>query len=316
MAHPEIHAPTEQSIARAADILRAGGLVAFPTETVYGLGADATDARAVAGIFEAKRRPSFNPLISHVANIEAALALGVFSKTARLLADKFWPGPLTLVVPRTPDCPIARLTSADLDSVALRVPAHPIAHRLLTAAGRPIAAPSANISGRVSPTTAAHVTSEFEDGVELVLDGGPTEHGLESTVIDVTGEVPTLLRPGSVTREMIEELIGPIEIAGEGSPITAPGMLASHYAPSLPVRLNADAPRDGEIFLGFGALPAGAEGLTLSTDKDLREAAANLFAMMRELDQPGSTAIAVAPIPKTGLGQAINDRLRRSAAPR
>ncbi|SDG31691.1 L-threonylcarbamoyladenylate synthase [Thalassobaculum litoreum] len=300
--------------ADAAKILRAGGLVAFATETVYGLGADATDETAVARIFAAKGRPRFNPLISHVPDVETAFALGQATAAARTVAEAFWPGPLTLVLRRTEDCPIAWLTSAGLDTVAIRVPGSADARALLAEAGRPVAAPSANRSGRVSPTIAAHVAAEGFEGLDLILDGGACAVGLESTVLDVSGDRPRLLRPGSVTREQIEALVGSIELAGHGDAITAPGMLASHYAPAAPVRLNATTLRDGEVGLDFaGQLGAATD---LSASGDPVEAAANLFALLRALDRPGIAAIAVAPVPEAGLGAAINDRLRRAAAPR
>jgi len=298
----------------AAAILRAGGLVAFATETVYGLGADATDEAAVARIFAAKGRPRFNPLISHVPDGDAAFALGVATEAARRVADAFWPGPLTLVLRRMAACPIAWLTSAGLETVALRVPGKPEARALLAEFGRPVAAPSANRSGRVSPTTAAHVAAEDFEGLDLILDGGACTVGLESTVLDISGDRPRLLRPGSVTREQIEALVGPVALAVDGDTISAPGMLASHYAPTAAVRLDAREVRDGEVGLDFaGQLGA---GLDLSPAGDLVEAAAALFAHLRRLDRPGVGAIAVAPVPKTGLGAAINDRLRRAAAPR
>ena len=300
--------------ADAARILRAGGLVAFATETVYGLGADATNETAVARIFAAKGRPRFNPLISHVPDMEAAFALGQATPVARKVADAFWPGPLTLVLRRAEGCPIAWLTSAGLETVAIRVPGKPDARALLAEIGRPIAAPSANRSGRVSPTTADHVSAEAFDGLDLILDGGACAVGLESTVLDLSSERPRLLRPGSVTREQIEELVGLIDLAGHGDAITAPGMLASHYAPAAPVRLNAAELRKGEVGLDFaGQLGVEAD---LSPRGDPVEAAANLFALLRALDRPRVTAIAVAPVPEAGLGAAINDRLRRAAAPR
>jgi len=316
MADPREFPPTEDALAQAADHLRGGELVAFPTETVYGLGADATNETAVARIFEAKGRPRFNPLISHVAGVEAALALGAFNDRARQVADAFWPGPLTIVVDRAADCPIAWLTSAGLERVALRVPSHPLAHDLLTRAGRPVAAPSANRSGRVSPTRAAHVAGEFGDAVAMILDGGACEIGLESTVIDLSRDTPLLLRPGAVTREDLEAITGPLSVPDKAEPLASPGMLASHYAPSCPVRLNASAPDAGEAFLAFGTPAAGEHALSLSGTGDLVEAAANLFHMLRRLDQPGVSAIAVAPVPDHGLGAAINDRLNRAAAPR
>ncbi|WP_420566551.1 L-threonylcarbamoyladenylate synthase [Thalassobaculum sp.] len=300
--------------AEAVQILRAGGLVAFATETVYGLGADATNETAVAKIFAAKGRPRFNPLISHVPDVATAFALGQATPAARAVAKAFWPGPLTLVLRRAEGCPIAWLTSAGLETVAIRVPGKPDARTLLAEIGHPVAAPSANRSGRVSPTTAAHVAAEDFDGLELILDGGACTVGLESTVLDVSGETPRLLRPGSVTREQIEDLVGPVDLAGQGDAITAPGMLASHYAPAAAVRLNATEVRDGEVGLDFAG-QLGSE-TDLSPSGDPVEAAANLFALLRALDRPGVSAIAVAPVPEAGLGAAINDRLRRAAAPR
>ena len=301
--------------AEAAGLLRSGALVAFPTETVYGLGADATDEDAVAGIFAAKDRPRFNPLISHVPTADAAFALGQATEAAKLLAATHWPVPLTMVLQRRPGCPIAWLTSAGLETVALRVPGSAAARSLLAEVGRPVAAPSANRSGRVSPTTAAHVAEELGGRVALILDGGPCPVGLESTVVDLSGDRPRLLRPGAVTREQIEALLGPIDLAVEGDAITAPGMLASHYAPKAPVRLNATDRRPGEAFLDFGATVAGADA-DLSPSGDLLAAAAKLLAALRALDRPGIAAIAVARVPVGGLGAAINDRLRRAAAPR
>ena len=305
------------AIARAAALLRAGRLVAFPTETVYGLGGDATNDHAVAGIFAAKARPRFNPLIVHVHDLPEAEALAVFNSPARHAAVRFWPGPLTLVLPRQPDAGLSLLASAGLDTVAIRVPAHPVAQALLREVARPIAAPSANRSGRVSPTEAAHVAEDLGDDVALILDDGPTPVGLESTVVDLSGEAPALLRPGAVTFEALTELLGPIALPGSCLP-KAPGMLPSHYAPRLPVRLAAAEACPGEALLAFGpdAPPGAAEVLWLSRSCDLREAAANLFAMLRRLDRPCFTGIAVMPIPEHGLGRAINDRLRRAAAPR
>jgi L-threonylcarbamoyladenylate synthase len=310
------------AIERGARLLRSGALVAFPTETVYGLGADATNGRAVAAIFAAKGRPHFNPLIVHVSGLREAEALAEFDERARRLAAHLWPGPLSLVLRRRDDSRLSLLASAGLDTVAIRAPAHPVAQALLRAAGRPIAAPSANRSGRVSPTEAAHVAAELGDAVALILDGGRTAIGLESTVLDLTGEAPLLLRPGGVTLEELENLLGPIAAATIAAAKTAaprsPGMLASHYAPSLPLRLSATEARPGEALLAFGpaAPPGFALTLWLSRSGDLAEAAANLFAMLRQLDQPTFTGIAVMPIPEHGLGRAINDRLARAAAPR
>ncbi|MDF1793843.1 MAG: L-threonylcarbamoyladenylate synthase [Thalassobaculaceae bacterium] len=313
--HPPIR-PLSDSDARqaAAAILRAGGLVAFATETVYGLGADATDETAAARIFEAKGRPRFNPLISHVADVEAAFALGAATLAARAVAEAFWPGPLTLVLRRAAGCPIAWLTSAGLETVAIRVPGSADARALLAEVGRPVAAPSANRSGRVSPTTAGHVAAEDFEHLELILDGGACAVGLESTVLDVSGARPRLLRPGSVTREQIEAVVGAIDIVGHDAAITAPGMLASHYAPAAPVRLAATTIRTGEVGLDFAGQIGGE--IDLSPSGDLVEAAARLFSGLRALDRPGGATIAVAPVPEVGLGAAINDRLRRAAAPR
>jgi L-threonylcarbamoyladenylate synthase len=306
-----------EAIARAATLLRAGRLVAFPTETVYGLGADATNERAVAEIFHAKGRPRFNPLIVHVPGLAEAEALAVFDDRARRAATAFWPGPLTLVLPRRRESRLSLLASAGLDTVALRAPAHEIAQALLRATGRPIAAPSANRSGRLSPTEAAHVVEELGYRAALIIDGGRTPVGLESTVLDLSGEAPALLRPGGVTIEQLTELLGPIA-APAGILPKSPGMLASHYAPSLPLRLEAVTAYPGEALLAFGPdiLPGFVEVLWLSRSSDLAEAATNLFAMLRRLDRPTFTGIAVMPIPEHGLGRAINDRLSRAAAPR
>jgi L-threonylcarbamoyladenylate synthase len=311
-------AATSESITRAAALLRAGRLVAFPTETVYGLGADATNDCAVAEVFAAKGRPHFNPLIVHVAGLEEAEPLGQLDARARLVAGHFWPGPLSLVVRRRADGGLSLLASAGLDTVAIRAPAHPIAQALLRAVGRPIAAPSANRSGRVSPTQAAHVAAELGDEVALILDGGRTPVGVESTVLDLTGEAPVLLRPGGVTLEQLEALLGPLAGGAAAGAPRSPGMLASHYTPALPLRLEATDARPGEAVLAFGpSAPRGfAETLWLSRRGDLAEAAANLFALLRRLDNPAYTGIAVMPIPEEGLGRAINDRLRRAAAPR
>lgn len=305
----------------AAQLLRAGKLVAFGTETVYGLGADATNAQAVAGIYQAKGRPSFNPLICHYACAEAAFAHVRPNALAEKLAAKFWPGPLTLVLPRRADCPVSQLAGAGLPTLAVRVPAHPIAHEMLGLAGLPIAAPSANRSGRVSPTRAAHVLADLQGRIAAVLESGACAVGLESTVLDLSGEAPVLLRPGFVTREMLEAEIGPLSTAATpGAKPVAPGMLASHYAPSLPVRLNIAAPAPDEAYLAFGPAPAGGLMFQLSETRNLTQAAANLFEGLHWLDEHatkrGLAVIAAAPIPSTGLGLAINDRLSRAAAPR
>jgi L-threonylcarbamoyladenylate synthase len=311
---------TPEAIAEAAAALRRGELVAFPTETVYGLGADATNARAVAAIFEAKGRPRFNPLISHVADVTAAGRLGKLTEHGRRLADAFWPGPLTLVLEKRPECPVADLATAGLATVAVRVPAHPIAQRLLAAANVPVAAPSANRSGHVSPTTAAHVAADLADRVAMILDGGPTAVGLESTVVDVTGKAPVILRLGGVSRGDIAKVIGSpvVELAtGDADKPASPGMLARHYAPTTRLRLNAVDARDGEALLAFGPRMPAHVGpvVNLSASGDLAEAAANLFAALRTLDAAGATGIAAMPIPEEGLGEAINDRLRRAATP-
>jgi L-threonylcarbamoyladenylate synthase len=307
---------TPADLDHAAALLRAGALVAFPTETVYGLGADATSDAAVAAIFAAKARPRFNPLIIHVVDLAMARPLALFDARAEGVAQRFWPGPLTLVLPRAPDSPVSLLASAGLDSLAVRAPAHPLPRALIRAVGRPIAAPSANRSGRVSPTTAQHVLDELDGRIAAVLDGGPCRVGLESTVIDLTGPHPRLLRPGGLAVEAIEAVLGPLErAAGEAAAPRSPGMLASHYAPALPLRLEAKTVEPGEALLAFGRrAPRGAKEVRwLSRKGDLTEAAVNLFAALRALDRPEFTGIAVMPIPGHGLGLAINDRLRRAA---
>jgi L-threonylcarbamoyladenylate synthase len=300
-----------KDISNAAAILLNGGLVAFPTETVYGLGADATQDQAVAKIYVAKGRPQFNPLISHVEDVEAAFGLGEFSADALKLAARFWPGPLTLVVPRRADCSVSLLASAGLPSLALRVPAHPIALELLRAVGRPIVAPSANPSGRISPTTAAHVRAHLN--VEMILDGGPCVIGLESTVVSFVDGPATLLRCGGLDRVVIEEALSANLLEASGGPLHAPGQLESHYAPRAALRLNALHADSQEIYLGFGAVKS---EHNLSRGGDVVEAAANLFRMLHMIDALGPKGIAVAPIPFLGLGEAINDRLKRAAAPR
>ncbi len=309
-------APTGANLDEAARIIRAGGLVAFPTETVYGLGADATSDRAVARLFEVKGRPRLNPLIIHVAGLAAAERQVAFDARAAALARAFWPGPLTLVLARRADSEISLLASAGLDTLALRVPNHPVGRALIEAAARPVAAPSANRSGEVSPTTAAHVADSLGPAVDMILDGGPCPIGLESTVVDLSGPRPAILRPGGVSDDEIEAVVGrlapPAEDAGRPR---SPGRLASHYAPRLPLRLDVRAARPGEALLAFGPKPpAGfAEVSNLSPAGDLAQAAANLFAMLRALDRPEFAAIAVMAIPEAGLGRAINDRLRRAA---
>ena len=311
------------AVERAARTLAAGGLVAFPTETVYGLGADATDGAAVARLYEAKDRPSFNPLIAHVADAGAARALARFDSAAQRLAAAFWPGPLTLVLPKRADCPVAELATAGLDTIAVRVPSHPVARAILVAFGRPVVAPSANRSGHVSPTTAQHVLADLRGRIELILDGGPTPMGLESTIIACLDR-PVLLRPGALPRADIERLVklaqGPVAPPAHVDELPiAPGALASHYAPRAPLRLNARHVEAHEALLAFG--PTAVEGaaravLNLSPRGDLIEAAANLFSHLRALDASGAAAIAVMPVPRAGLGEAINDRLERAAAPR
>lgn len=299
-------------IAEAVDILRAGGLVALPTETVYGLGADARHDHAVARIFEAKGRPTFNPLIVHVKDVETARQFVEWSDTADRLASAFWPGPLTLVLPLKRGTGLSPLVTADLPTLAIRMPAHPLAQSLLHAFDGPIAAPSANPSGRISPTTPAHVLAGLDGKIDAVLDGGPCDVGLESTIIGLS-ETPRLLRPGGLPAAPIEAALGaPLETYSEGDPLNAPGQMVSHYAPKASVRLNATHAKPGELLLGFGSI----EGdLSLSRGGDLIEAAANLFGHLHTLDAKGAP-IAVAPIPDIGLGLAINDRLRRAAAPR
>lgn len=315
---------TPAGIARAAQALRAGELVAFATETVYGLGADATNATAVAGIFAAKGRPRFNPLICHFSSASAAFAHAVADERARLLAEAFWPGPLTLVLPRHPGSPIVSLAAAGLSSLAVRVPSHPIAQALLAAVDRPVAAPSANRSGRISPTRPEHVRAELDGRIAAVLQSGPSLVGLESTVLDLTGPA-RLLRPGAISRAAIESHIGPLSdnLGADGGEqiLRSPGLLASHYAPTLPMRLDARSVAPHEALLGFGAiLPNAALVYNLSERGDLLEAAANLFDHLRRLDDEATrqalTAIAVSPIPDHDIGLAINDRLTRAAAPR
>jgi L-threonylcarbamoyladenylate synthase len=309
-------------IARAASLLRSGELVAFGTETVYGLGADATNARAVAGVFAAKERPRFNPLICHYPDQEAAFVDVVPNKIACRLAAAFWPGPLTLVLPRRPQSQVALLTAAGLDSLAVRVPSLPLASALLRAVARPVAAPSANRFGTVSPTTAQHVLDGLAGRIAAVLDCGPCPIGLESTVLDLTGDDPVLLRPGGTTLEAIEAEVGPIvQRSSSNGVLRSPGMMPSHYAPSLPLRLNATSVSLDEALLAFGTpLPGAGVTFDLSASGDPIEAAARLFVGLRELDAVspahGCKRIAVMPVPSAGLGYAINDRLRRAAGPR
>lgn len=318
-----------QSILEAAQAIKSGDLVGMPTETVYGLAADATNDTAVAKIFEAKTRPQFNPLISHVESLEQAESLAMFDERARIIASYFWPGPLTLVLKRKPESPISKLVTAGLETIAIRCPAHKIARDLIKQAGVPIAAPSANLSGKISATTPEHVADQLGDKLALILAAGATEKGLESTVLDLTKDTPILLRPGSVTMEELEEHLGVIESGfqkNHGEKPASPGLLQKHYAPSIPVRLNAVDVEEGEALLAFGSIKfMGIQGggfakdlpeyafRNLSENSDMVEAAANLFAMLHQLDHPKNKRIAVMAIPETSLGLAINDRLKRAA---
>jgi L-threonylcarbamoyladenylate synthase len=316
----------EAAVAAAARVLGEGRLVAFPTETVYGLGADATNAGAVARLYQAKGRPAFNPLIAHVGNLDAARRIGRFDAAALLLAEAFWPGPLTLVLPKTADCAVADLATAGLDTVAIRIPEHRIARDILRAFGRPVVAPSANLSGHVSPTLAAHVLGDLDGRIDLIIDGGAVAVGVESTIVGIF-DAPVLLRPGGLPRADIERVLGHTLVqpaadadSDSGQPL-APGMLASHYAPRTKVRLNADRIEPGEALLAFGlgaisGIDEAAAVMNLSERGDLDEAAANLFGHLRALDTRAARAIAVMPIPEDGLGEAINDRLRRAAVGR
>jgi L-threonylcarbamoyladenylate synthase len=313
------------AVASAARTLAEGGLVAFPTETVYGLGADATNAFAIARLYQAKGRPAFNPLISHVGDLAAARAVGRFDATALNLAQAFWPGPLTLVLPRAIGCGVAELATAGLETIAIRIPSHPIAREILHAFARPVVAPSANLSGHVSPTTAAHVQSDLDGRIDLIVDGGPVAVGVESTIVGCFEE-PMLLRPGGLPREAIERVLGrtllqpPADTMSDCTQPLAPGMLASHYAPRTRVRLNATSVEAGEALLAFGPPAQGADNasavMNLSPRGDLQDAAANLFGYLRALDARAARTIAVMPIPEEGLGEAINDRLRRAAVGR
>ena len=314
------------AVASAAASLAAGGLVAFPTETVYGLGADAANPDAIARLYQAQGRPAFNPLIAHVGDLDAARRIAQFDTAALALAEAFWPGPLTLVLPKTKDCAVADLATAGLDTVAVRIPAHPVAREILRAFGGPVVAPSANLSGHVSPTTAAHVQSDLEGRIDLIVDGGAVAVGVESTIVGCFEE-PMLLRPGGLQRGEIERVLGrallqvPEDAESDSGQPLAPGMLASHYAPRTKVRLNATSIVSGEALLAFGpgTLPgsdAAVVAMNLSSRSNLAEAAANLFGYLRSLDTANARAIAVMPIPDEGLGEAINDRLRRAAVGR
>jgi L-threonylcarbamoyladenylate synthase len=313
-----IVAATKESIDRAAKALAKGEIAAFPTETVYGLGANALNAAAVAKVFAAKDRPRFNPLIVHVLGEEEAEAYAVINDTARGLMRAFWPGPLSLVLPRKSGCAIADLVSSGLDTIALRAPSHPVARALLEAARLPIAAPSANRSGRVSPTTATHVEAELGSLPAMILDGGPCTLGLESTVLGIDGDEVSLLRLGALPRQEIETVLGrKLAKRKPTSHVTSPGQLATHYAPVTPLRLDASKPRHGEAFLAFGSNAPSFAGPTINLSRrgDLTEAAANFFAALRTLDGAGAETIAVMPIPDRGLGEAINDRLKRARLP-
>ena len=318
----------EVAVASAARSLREGGLVAFPTETVYGLGADATNPAAIARLYQAKGRPAFNPLIAHVGDLAAAREIGRFDAAALRLAEAFWPGPLTLVLPKTGHCAVADLATAGLDTVAIRIPAHPVARDILRIFGRPVVAPSANLSGHVSPTTAAHVQSDLEGRIDLIVDGGAVAVGVESTIVGIFDQ-PMLLRPGGLPRADIERLLGrallqppeDAESESDNAQPLAPGMLASHYAPRTRVRLGAMRVEPGEALLAFGSdavsgIDAAAWVMNLSARGDLAEAAANLFGYLRALDTRAAHTIAVMPVPNDGLGEAINDRLRRAAVGR
>lgn len=309
-----VQAGDDAGIARASALIRQGELVAIPTETVYGLAGDATNDRAVARIYEAKARPRFNPLIVHVLDRNSAATHAIFSENAGRLADKFWPGPLTLVLQRRADCRISLLASAGLDTIAVRAPAHPVARAVLQKCGLPLAAPSANPAGRLSPTEAAHVADMLGDGVAMILDGGPCRYGIESTVVDVSGNEPVLLRTGAIATDEIEASLERHLAAPGSGPARSPGMQLRHYAPRIPIRMDADRVAPSEALLAFGPtpLPGAAATLNLSPSGDTTEAAANLFAMLHRLDDPRFTAIAVMPVPAQGLGVAIRDRLRRA----
>jgi L-threonylcarbamoyladenylate synthase len=319
----QVLAANEAAVATAARSLRDGGLVAFPTETVYGLGADAGNAAAIARLYAAKGRPAFNPLIAHLSDLAAAERIAGFDAQAVLLAQAFWPGPLTLVLPKAPGCPVADLATAGLDTIAVRIPAHPVARQILRAFGGPVVAPSANLSGHVSPTTAAHVQSDLAGRIDLIVDGGAVEVGVESTIVGCF-DAPMLLRPGGLPREKIERVLGrallqpPDDADSDSAQPLAPGMQASHYAPRTRVRLDAAGLEAGEALLAFGpnvisGIGSASAAMNLSARGDLNEAAANLFGYLRALDAKGARGIAVMPIPHHGLGEAINDRLRRAA---
>lgn len=318
---------TDENIAKAVAFLKAGGVVGMPTETVYGLAANAFDGRAVARIYEIKGRPQFNPLISHFADAGDVESCAVMDERAKALAQSFWPGPLTLVLPRVKNCPVSELASAGLETIAVRVPAHPAARKLIKACGFPLVAPSANLSGTISPTSPAHVVESLGDKIDVILAAGASSIGVESTVVDLSGERSVILRPGAVTAEEISEALGEkISYgAGDANKPNSPGLLLKHYAPKIPLRMNAIDLNPGEALLGFSSLrfmgiKGGGAALSLpesqrrnlSEEGDLNQAAANLFAMLRDLDRPEHAGIAVMPIPDVGLGVAINDRLKRA----
>lgn len=305
---------SDEALREAARHLLSGGLIGMPTETVYGLAADATNGLAVAAIYAAKGRPSFNPLICHVDGPEMAAACARIDARALELMDRFWPGPLSLVLPRSDTCPVSELATAGLSSIAVRSPAHPVALELIRQVGRPLAAPSANRSEELSPTTARHVIEGLGERAPMVLDGGTCLAGIESTIVSLIGPNPVMLRPGAVTRHEIEQIIGPLSAPHSSSGVISPGMMRRHYAPRARLRLNATNVRAGEAFLAFGPSPAGIIAtLNLSESSRLDEAAANLFSMLRELDSKFE-AIAIAPIPNEGLGEGINDRIKRASA--
>ena len=322
MSLPILVAPTCRSIGRASDILRSGGLVAFPTETVYGLGADATSVTAIERLFKVKNRPACNPLIIHLATIDRLSSLAQVDDRTVFLAESLWPGPLTLVLRRSDDCPVASIACATSSTIAVRIPAHPVALALLKKVAKPIAAPSANISGTVSPTIPLHVTESLGNRVDMILAAGRCQIGIESTVVDLTQEIPMILRPGAITQEMLNSLIGPVQtyipVSGRSDDVLkSPGQLLRHYAPSIPLHLNVTDFHDGAAVIAFGPdtfIRGGYTRLNLSVTGDLDEAAMNLYSMLRALDQPQYRMIDVMPIPEQGLGIAINDRLRRAAA--
>lgn len=318
MAKSRIYNPTKEVISRASDALKQGEILSFPTETVYGLGADATNTKAVAKIFSAKNRPSFNPLILHFSSIDMAEKYVIINPLAKKLSDAFWPGPFTMVLPLKKNNGISKLITAGLETVAIRIPKHPVAQEILLEFSGPIAAPSANKSGHISPTCAQHVNEEFGNEIGMIIDGGPCDNGIESTIVKVNDDHLLLLRPGNITKETIERTLS-IKVKIEDKPTDnpiAPGQLKSHYAPNAKMRLNVTHPNNDEAYLAFGDTQWTQNMLNLSQTRNLEEAAANLFSMMRALDQLNIKTIAVAPIPKNGLGYAINDRLERAAAPK